>query len=87
MTVSLYCEKDERLILIIWASSIDFGRSTMELNSWEKFKIEIVKGQLILKCPFGVFKSPKKNHEIFSRISALASKKRSNQKNKDTLYR
>ena len=36
------------------------------------------KGQLILKCPFGVFKSPKKTNEIFYRISALASKKRSN---------
>ena len=34
-------------------------------------------GQLISKCPFGVFKS---------RISALVSKKRSNQKNKGTLY-
>ena len=30
------------------------------------------KGLLISKCPFGAFKSPKKNHEIFSRISALA---------------
>ena len=38
------------------------------------------KGQLISKCPFGVFKSPKKTNEIFSRISALASKKKSNQK-------
>ena len=34
----------------------------------------MTKGQLILKCPFGVFKSPKKTIEIFSRISALASK-------------
>ena len=46
--------------------------------------VQIAKGHLISKCPFGVFKSPKKN-EIFSRISALASKKRSNQKNKGTL--
>ena len=38
------------------------------------------KGQLISKCHFGVFKSPKKTNEIFVRISALASKKRSNQK-------
>ena len=38
------------------------------------------KGQLISNCPFGAFKSPKKNNEIFVRISALASKKRSNQK-------
>jgi hypothetical protein len=35
----------------------------------------VVKDQLILKCPFGVFKSPKKTKDIFSRISALASKK------------
>ena len=26
------------------------------------------KGQLISKCPFGVFKSPKKNNEISVRI-------------------
>ena len=35
------------------------------------------KGQLISKCPFGVFKS---------RISALVSKKRWNQKSKGTLF-
>ena len=44
------------------------------------------KGQLISKSPFGVFKLTKKTNEIFVRISALASKKRSNQKNKGTLY-
>ena len=33
------------------------------------------KGQLISKCPFGFFKSPQKNNEIFSRISALTSKR------------
>jgi hypothetical protein len=38
------------------------------------------RGQLISKCPFGVFKSPKKPTKFFVRISALASKKRSNQK-------
>ena len=38
------------------------------------------KGQLILKCPFGVFKSPPKNNEPFFRISALASKKSVNKK-------
>ena len=42
-------------------------------------KQELTAGELISKCPFGVFKSPKKP-TIFSRISALASKKRSNQK-------
>ena len=38
-----------------------------------------IKGQLISKCPFGV-KTSSKKPTIFSRISALASKKRSNQK-------
>ena len=38
------------------------------------------KGQLISKCPFGVFKSQKKKPEIFFRISALASDKRPNKK-------
>ena len=38
------------------------------------------KGQLILKCPFGVFKSPKKNNDIFLSVSGLAPQKRSNQK-------
>ena len=40
------------------------------------------KGQLISKCPFVVFVSTKKP----TRISALASKKRSNQKIIKTLY-
>ena len=48
--------------------------------NWFKESLITFKGQLISKCPFGVFKSPKKTNEIFSRISALASKKRSNQK-------
>ena len=34
------------------------------------------KGQLISKCPFGVFKLTKKTNEIFVRISALTSKKK-----------
>ena len=34
------------------------------------------KGQLILRCPFGVFKSPQKNNDFLSRISSLFSKKR-----------
>ena len=38
------------------------------------------KGQLILICPFVVFKSPKKQQNFCHWISALASKKRSNQK-------
>ena len=40
----------------------------------------IIKGQSISKCPFGVKTASKKTNEIFSRISAIASKKRSNQK-------
>ena len=53
---------------------------------WNCYKMQdcISKGQLISKCPFGVFKSPEKI--IVFRISALASKKVSNQKNKGTLY-
>ena len=53
---------------------------------WNCYKMQdcISKGQLISKCPFGVFKSPEKI--IVFRIAALASKKVSNQKNKGTLY-
>ena len=37
----------------------------------------VIKGQLILKCPFVVFKSTKKTTKLlYLRISALASKKR-----------
>ena len=46
----------------------------------------IAKGQLISKCLFGAIVWTKKNNEIFSRISALASKKRSNQKIKVLYY-
>ena len=38
-----------------------------------------LKGQLIWKCPFGVFK---KTNKIFVKISALAPKKKSNKKKK-----
>ena len=37
-------------------------------------------GQVISKCPFGVFKSSKKPKKKNSRISALVSKMRSNKK-------
>ena len=43
------------------------------------------KGHIISKCPFGVFKFPKKQRN-FLRISALASINRPNQENKRTLY-
>ena len=40
-------------------------------QSYFLFRISLAtKGQLISKCPFGVFKSPKKKNEIFIRISA-----------------
>ena len=44
------------------------------------------KGQLISKGLFDVIVSTKKTNKIYLRISALASKKRSDQKNKGTLY-
>ena len=57
-----------------------------QTDSWRGDLISIsTKGQLISKCLFGVIVWTKKNNELFSRISALASKKRSNQKNKGTL--
>ena len=40
-----------------------------------------VKGQLISKCSFGIFKVTKKTNEIFVRIYTLVSKKRSNKEN------
>ena len=46
---------------------------------------EPAKGQLMLKCPFVALNLPK-NQRKFSRIFALAFKKRPNQKNKVTLY-
>ena len=47
----------------------------------------VSKGQLILNCTFWCLQISQKPNEIFSRISALASKKRSNQQNKGMLYR
>ena len=56
------------------------GFKILSLSNFDKIGLQAqTKGQLISKCPF-VFKSAKKNNEIFVRISALASKKRSNQK-------
>ena len=39
-----------------------------------------IKGQLISKCSFGVFKLTKETTKFFVKISSLASKERSNQK-------
>ena len=41
---------------------------------------KVPKGQLISKCLLGITVSTKKTNEFLLRISALASKKRSNQK-------
>ena len=58
-------------------ASIESSEANVEIIEEESMT---AKGQLISKCPFGVFKSSKKKNEIFVRISALASNKRSNQK-------
>ena len=39
-----------------------------------------------MKCPFGVFKSMKKNNEIFARIFTQVSKKSLTQKSKDIFF-
>ena len=49
-------------------------------KSFVVFMLQYAKGHLISKCPFGVKTSSKKTNNFFSRISALVSKKRSNQK-------
>ena len=56
------------------------GVLVVSANARQLMRFEATKGQLISKCPFGVFKLTKKTNKIFVRISALASKKRSNQK-------
>ena len=48
-------------------------------------RTKVAKGQLISKGPFKDPFAPKNEQKYFC-ISALASKKRSNQKNKGTLY-
>jgi hypothetical protein len=55
-------------------------KSQMHQKTYKKVTQSNVKGQLISKCPFGVTKPTKKTNKNFLRISALASKKRSNQK-------
>ena len=51
-------------------------------HNWYTSLIQLIvnKVRLISKCPFGVFKSSKKNNEMVSSISALVSKKWWNQK-------
>ena len=55
---------DLELILI---ETLD-GETTIEIGQINKMVLifkSFTKGQLILKCPFGVFKSPKKPTKIF----------------------
>ena len=66
----------------IFASLYETLNSICNIEGEEDSTHELAKGQLILKCPFGVFKSTKKTIKFFVRISALASKKRSNQKSR-----
>ena len=78
----LHCAEPSGCTLIIW---------WIVFENCEKMWVLITlapasKGQLISKCPFGVKTSSKKPTKFFSRISALASKKRSNKKNEGTLY-
>ena len=63
--------------------SIEISGGTMESTKYNlALHVQQIstKGQLISKCSFSVFKSTKKTNEIFVRMSALASKKRLNQK-------
>ena len=48
--------------------------------------LSVTKGQLISKCPCGVIFSSKIPTKFYLRISALASKKRSNEKIKALYY-
>ena len=58
---------------------IDDIQRFSQLRTKSASDLDLTKGQLIAKCPFGVKTSSKKT-EIFSRISALVFKIRSNQK-------
>ena len=51
-------------------------------TGWAINYISLAKGQLIMKCPFDVFKKSKKKLSL----SALATKKKTNEENKGTLY-
>ena len=61
---------------------IDDIQRFSQLRTKSASDLDLTKGQLISKCPFGVKTSSKKKKEFFSRISALAFKMRSNQKNR-----
>ena len=76
-----FCQ--ENLVSLVPNCPASSHKITYNLKVWLCYP---AKGQLISKCPFGVKISSKKTNKFFSRISALASKKRSNQKNKGTLH-
>ena len=57
-----------------WYDADKFSRANFKI-------VQFFKGQLISKCPFGIFKLHK-NQQFILRISALESKKWSNQHNK-----
>ena len=75
------CQKES----LIYTMGIIMFFNTMFLMTFYRYKH--FKGQLISKCPFDVIVSTKIPTKKILRISALASKKRSNQKNKGTFYR
>ena len=64
------------------ASAKRSSSSSSKHHTMSKYrrKVANAKGQLISKCPFGVFKICQKTNNFFSLIFALASKKRVNQK-------
>ena len=82
--------KSPNFVILFWVHEIK--QRILIFFSWKLFVVYLhicmylPKGQLISKCPFGVIVWTKITNEFFSTISALASKKRSNQENKGTLY-
>ena len=62
--------------------------SSTSLENYQKlhnYSNTKLKGQIISKCPYAIIVYPKLATKKISEISALASKERSNQKNKGTL--
>ena len=71
------CDADDGHLMI---------HSTKQYPNEEATSFHVSKGQLISKGLFDVIVSTKNPTNFFLRISTLASKKRSEQKNKGTLY-
>ena len=70
--------------MVVSSKRIMYRFSTNVLNFIKFGNLDGTKGQLISKCLHGVIAWTKKPIQLFSRISALGSKERSNQKKKDT---